>query len=69
ILPKYDGLTGIPNRPLFNERLEHALEQAELHKCKVALLHINIKRFKYFNESLGHEAADWLIKEVAERLK
>ncbi|MBB1453700.1 EAL domain-containing protein [Pseudoalteromonas sp. SG43-5] len=69
LLANYDALTGLPNRTLFNDRVEHALEQAKLHGCKVALLHINIKRFKYFNDSLGHEAADELIKEVAERLK
>ncbi|WP_024598902.1 EAL domain-containing protein [Pseudoalteromonas sp. TAE56] len=69
LLANYDALTGLPNRTLFNDRVEHALEQAKFHECKVALLHINIKRFKYFNDSLGHAVADELIKEVAERLK
>ncbi|MBH0057330.1 EAL domain-containing protein [Pseudoalteromonas sp. SWXJZ94C] len=69
LLANYDVLTGLPNRTLFNDRVEHALEQAKHHQCKVALLHINIKRFKYFNDSLGHEAADELIKKVAKRLK
>jgi diguanylate cyclase (GGDEF)-like protein/PAS domain S-box-containing protein len=69
LLANYDVLTALPNRTLFNDRVDHALEQAKYHQCKVALLHINIKRFKYFNDSLGHEAADELIKEVAVRLK
>ncbi|KAA1150306.1 EAL domain-containing protein [Pseudoalteromonas fuliginea] len=69
LLANYDVLTGLPNRTLFNDRVGHALEQAKKHSCKVALLYINIKRFKYFNDSLGHEAGDELIKKVAERLK
>ncbi|WP_405602321.1 MULTISPECIES: EAL domain-containing protein [unclassified Pseudoalteromonas] len=69
LLANYDVLTGLPNRALFNDRVEHALEQAKHYQCKVALLHINIKRFKYFNDSLGHEVADELIKKVAKRLK
>ncbi|MDN3378378.1 MULTISPECIES: EAL domain-containing protein [unclassified Pseudoalteromonas] len=69
LLANYDGLTGLPNRTLFNDRVVHALEQAESHSSKVALLNINIKRFKYFNDSLGHEAADTIIKMVAKRIK
>lgn len=69
LLANYDGLTGLPNRTLFNDRVEHALEQAKSHNSKVALLNINIKRFKYFNDSLGHEAADIIIKMVAKRIK
>lgn len=68
-LTNYDVLTGLANRTLFNDRVEHALEQAKNHQCKVALLHINIKRFKYFNDSLGHAVADELIKKVAKKLK
>jgi len=69
ILANYDSLTGLPNRMLFNDRVEHAIEQAQNHQCKVAMLHINIKRFKYFNDSFGREAADELIKQVAKRIK
>ncbi|KPH96652.1 diguanylate phosphodiesterase [Pseudoalteromonas porphyrae] len=69
LLANYDALTGLPNRTLFNDRVEHALEQAKSHDCKVALLNINIKRFKYFNDSLGHGVADEIIKSVALRLK
>jgi diguanylate cyclase (GGDEF)-like protein len=69
ILANYDSLTGLPNRMLFNDRVEHAIEQAQNHQCKVAMLHINIKRFKYFNDSFGREAADELINQVAKRIK
>lgn len=69
ILANYDQLTSLPNRALFNDRVIHAIEQAQRHNSKVALLHINIKRFKHFNDSLGREVADELIKTVAERLK
>ncbi|MGO2372219.1 MAG: EAL domain-containing protein [Pseudoalteromonas prydzensis] len=69
VLANYDSLTGLPNRTLFNDRVEHALEQAKAQNSKTALLNINIKRFKYFNDSLGHEAADEIIKAVALRLK
>lgn len=68
LLTNYDVLTGLPNRTLFLDRVEHALEQAKIHQCKTALLQINIKRFKYFNDSLGHKTADELIQKVAKRL-
>jgi len=69
ILANYDSLTGLPNRTLFNDRAIHAIDQARRHQCKVALLHVNIKRFKYFNDSFGTENADEIIKLVANRLK
>lgn len=69
ILANYDALTGLPNKTLFNDRVNHAIEQADYHKTKVALLNVNIKRFKYFNDSLGREESDELIKRVAQRLK
>jgi len=69
LLANYDGLTGLPNKTLFNDRVEHALEQAQSHQRKVAVLNVNIKRFKHFNDSLGHEAADTIIKLVAQRIK
>lgn len=53
LLANYDALTGLPNKTLFNDRVNHAIEQAAYHQNKVALLNINIKRFKYFNDSLG----------------
>lgn len=69
LLTNYDSLTGLPNRTLFNDRAVHAIDQARRHNSKVALLHVNIKRFKYFNDSFGTENADEIIKLVANRLK
>ncbi|WP_404341045.1 EAL domain-containing protein [Pseudoalteromonas mariniglutinosa] len=69
LLANYDPLTGLPNKALFQDRVIHALQQADYQQTKAALLNINIKRFKYFNDSFGHEAADELIKQVALRLK
>jgi diguanylate cyclase (GGDEF)-like protein/PAS domain S-box-containing protein len=68
-LTHYNALTGLPNRTLFVDRIEHALAQANVHHTQVALLHINIKRFKYFNDSLDHHAANELVKVVAQRIK
>ena len=69
LLANYDVLTGLPNKTLFNDRVVHAIEQADYHQTKVALLNVNIKRFKHFNDSLGREESDELIKRVAKRLK
>ncbi|WP_213611105.1 EAL domain-containing protein [Pseudoalteromonas sp.] len=69
ILANFDSLTGLPNRTLFKDRAMHAIDQARRHHCKVALLHVNIKRFKYFNDSFGTLSADEIIKWVANRLK
>ncbi len=69
LLANYDALTGLPNSTLFNDRVNHAIEQAAYHHTKVALLNVNIKRFKSFNDSLGREESDKLIKCVAKRLK
>lgn len=69
LLANYDTLTGLPNKTLFSDRVSHAIEQADYHQTKAALLNVNIKRFKYFNDSLGHEESDELIKRVAKRLK
>ncbi|WP_105174525.1 EAL domain-containing protein [Pseudoalteromonas sp. T1lg122] len=69
LLANYDALTGLPNKTLFNDRVIHAIEQADYHQTKVALLNVNIKRFKHFNDSLGREESDELIKRVAKRLK
>ncbi|WP_062570104.1 EAL domain-containing protein [Pseudoalteromonas arabiensis] len=69
LLANYDTLTGLPNKTLFSDRVNHAIEQADYHHTKVALLNVDIKRFKNFNDSLGHEESDELIKRVARRLK
>ena len=67
-LAYYDGLTGLPNRKLFQERLDVAIRRAKRTNTHCALLHMNLDRFKQINETLGHRAGDGLLKQVAERL-
>ena len=68
-LASYDELTGLPNRSMFHERLHHALAQAQRHSRPLAALFIDLDRFKNINDTLGHEAGDRVLKEVAERLR
>ncbi|WP_285360055.1 EAL domain-containing protein [Pseudomonas sp. fls2-241-TYG-175] len=67
-LTHFDELTGLANRSLFNERLREARERVRSGGRSLALLHINLDRFKLLNESLGHEIADQLLRHVARRL-
>jgi len=68
-LAHYDVLTGLPNRLLFHDRLEQAVAHAKRNDQYVALLFLDLDRFKHVNDSIGHAGGDMLLKEVAERLR
>jgi PAS domain S-box-containing protein len=67
-LAYYDPLTGLANRLLFRDRAEQALARAQRDKTLVALLFLDLDRFKTINDSVGHPAADMLLCEIASRL-
>jgi diguanylate cyclase (GGDEF)-like protein/PAS domain S-box-containing protein len=64
----HDPLTGLPNRVLFGERIGHAIRHARRHRTQLAVLLMDLDRFKDVNESLGHPAGDQLLIEVTERI-
>jgi len=68
-ISQHDGLTGLANRSLFRERFSRALIRAERNNTLVALLFIDLDRFKNINDTLGHDAGDQLLVEVGKRLK
>lgn len=68
-LSHFDSLTSLPNRMLFHDHLQHAIEQANVQKSRVALLMFDLDRFKIFNDTMGHEAGDQLLVEATNRLK
>ncbi|MDH4570640.1 EAL domain-containing protein [Pseudomonas sp. BN414] len=67
-LAYYDGLTHLPNRTLFQDRLHTALQYAERNQEWVVLMFLDLDRFKPINDSLGHAAGDRMLKDVAVRL-
>lgn len=64
-LAYYDGLTGLPNRQLFLEHFNQALFAAQRDDSKVALLYLDLDRFKRINDTLGHSAGDKLLKAIS----
>ncbi len=67
-LANYDGLTGLPNRVLFRDRLAQAMARAERSGQPIVLMFMDLDRFKLVNDGLGHEAGDLLLKHVAKTL-
>jgi diguanylate cyclase (GGDEF)-like protein/PAS domain S-box-containing protein len=69
LLAYYDGLTSLPNRTLFVERLTVALSQARRNQDRLAVVFLDLDNFKLVNDTHGHLAGDRLLREVAERLR
>jgi len=65
----HDVLTSLPNRLLFNDRLDHGLAQAKRHSWTLAVMFIDLDNFKSINDSYGHATGDFILQTVASRLK
>jgi diguanylate cyclase (GGDEF)-like protein len=68
-LATHDSLTNLPNRVMFNQVLQFEIEAARRYQQRFAVLFIDLDRFKVINDSLGHDAGDMLLVEVANRLR
>lgn len=64
----HDALTGLPNRVLFHDRLEHGIEQAHRHGWKLAVMFLDLDKFKMINDTHGHDAGDVVLQTLAKRL-
>jgi two-component system cell cycle response regulator len=64
----YDSMTGLPNRGLFDDRLAHAIALATRHAWTLAVMFLDLDRFKCINDTHGHAVGDGVLKEVAKRL-
>jgi len=65
----HDGLTGLPNSVLLNDRLEAALVRARRHHARVGVMFLDLDHFKDVNDTLGHRVGDLLLKELARRIR
>ncbi|MEC0284000.1 EAL domain-containing protein [Terribacillus saccharophilus] len=65
----HDTLTGLPNRRLFKEKLDQALEETKQTKKKVAVMYLDLDNFKYINDTFGHDVGDELLNQFAQRVK
>ncbi len=67
-LAYHDSLTGLPNRLLFHDRVDHAIAQAKRSGRRLSILFFDLDRFKHINDSLGHPAGDRVLEQVASRI-
>jgi len=67
-LANFDSLTGLPNRRFFRDQLATSIDRAKAHRGLVAVLFIDVDRFKQANDTLGHDIGDQLLREVGKRL-
>jgi PAS domain S-box/diguanylate cyclase (GGDEF) domain len=67
-LAHHDNLTGLPNRNLLNDRMNHALARVKRNGGRMAVLYVDLDRFKPINDTLGHEAGDLVLQEISRRL-
>lgn len=68
-LAYFDTLTGLPNRQLFHQKLQHAIDEAAARQLKVATLYVDLDNFKRINDTLGHNFGDVVLKAVASRIE
>lgn len=68
IMAQHDSLTGLPNRALFADRLDQALSYCKRHQCALAVMLLDLDKFKPVNDQYGHALGDALLKQVADRL-
>jgi diguanylate cyclase (GGDEF)-like protein/PAS domain S-box-containing protein len=66
-LATHDSLTGLPNRLMFTQLLNHSIQSAKHHKRQLAVFFIDLDRFKIINDTKGHDAGDQLLQEIARR--
>ncbi len=67
-LAYHDSVTGLPNRILFHDRIELAMAQAKRYQQKLAVMFLDLDKFKHINDTLGHTVGDQLLKEIGSRL-
>jgi diguanylate cyclase (GGDEF)-like protein/PAS domain S-box-containing protein len=68
-MAQYDALTGLPNRALLHDRIDTAIAAARRARGRLALLYLDLNRFKDVNDTLGHAAGDQLLQDIAQRLR